>query len=261
MENYGLLTIVSGIVDEEGILENLRTYFQKDWNWQLKKLGEASYIIKFPPQKRVENLVVGTASLFYLNKGKAMASLKAWNGDIELVGMLEEVWVQITGIPPKWVDWWSIKDVVSSIGILLEVDWLALFASFFATARVRERCKNARRIPKERVFEMDGGCYVIQFKPEGVLQLSEKSEEEDDNDDDGGSDDDLLDDEIKEKDKRNVDHLKMGRRRNLERKISFLLRMQVVQCDQLEQEGVSLLKGSWILRLLSYKLKWRSLTV
>lgn len=91
MDNYGLLTIVSGVIDEEGILEDLRSYFLKDWNWQLKKSGDKSYIVKFPPQKRIENLVVGNASLFYLNKGKAMASLKPWNGDIEPVGHLEEV--------------------------------------------------------------------------------------------------------------------------------------------------------------------------
>lgn len=83
--------------------------------------------------------------MFYLNKGKIMASLKAWNGNIEPVGELKEVWVQIGGIPPKWVDWWSIKDVASNIGMLMEVDWPTLFSSFFSVARVRVRCKTPRR--------------------------------------------------------------------------------------------------------------------
>jgi hypothetical protein len=78
--------------------------------------------VRFPPAKRVENLVVGSASLFYLNKTRVMASLKSWNGDIEPISLLSEVWIQIRGIPPKWVDWWTIKDIASSLGMLVEVD-------------------------------------------------------------------------------------------------------------------------------------------
>lgn len=77
MDNYGLFSIVRGVIDEAGILENLRVLFDKDWNWHLKKTGDASYIVRFPPSKSVENLVIGSASLFYLNKGKVMASLKS----------------------------------------------------------------------------------------------------------------------------------------------------------------------------------------
>lgn len=84
------------------------------------------------------------------------------------MGELEKVWVQIRGILPKWVDWWSIKDVASSMGMLMEVDWLVLFSSFFSVARVRIRCKNPKKIPKQRVYKMDGGCYRISFKTEGV---------------------------------------------------------------------------------------------
>lgn len=49
--------------------------------------------------------------------------------------------MQIRGIPPKSVDWRSIKDVASSLGMLVKVDWPALFA----IARVRIKCKNPKR--------------------------------------------------------------------------------------------------------------------
>lgn len=104
MDNFGLFSIVQGVIDEEGILDNLRNLFDKEWNWQLKKAEENSYIVRFPPNKRVENLVVGSETMFYLKKNGVMASLKSWDGNIEPVGKLEEVWVQIRGMPPKWVD-------------------------------------------------------------------------------------------------------------------------------------------------------------
>lgn len=89
---------------------------------QLENTGEGKYIIRFPPDRRVEKLVKGKTTLFYLNKGVVVASLSVWNGDIEPLGTLTEVWVQITGIPPKWVDWNTLREVVSGIGMMVEVD-------------------------------------------------------------------------------------------------------------------------------------------
>jgi len=93
MDNFGVLSIVEGEMDEAGILENLRELFDKDWNWQLKKTDDTSYIVRFPPSRKVENFVIGKASLFQLNRPKVVASLSVWNGDVEPVGNLIEVWV------------------------------------------------------------------------------------------------------------------------------------------------------------------------
>lgn len=157
MDNFGLFSIVRGEMDEEEILENLRYLFGREWNWQLKKQEGDSYIVRFPPTKKVKSLVVGSASLFYLNKLGVMASLKAWNRDIEPIIILSKVWVQVRGIPPKWVDWWTIKDIASTIGLLEVVDWPTLFTSLFSVVRIRIKCKNPSKIPHERVYELGGG--------------------------------------------------------------------------------------------------------
>jgi hypothetical protein len=49
----GVFTIEEGDIDEEGILENLRELFEKD------------YIIRFPQHKKMESIVVGKASLSF----------------------------------------------------------------------------------------------------------------------------------------------------------------------------------------------------
>lgn len=135
--------------------------------------------MRFPPHKKVEDLVVGEATLFYLEGTNVLASRKPWNGDVEPIGRLEEVWVQIKGIPPKWTDWWTIKDVASSLGLLAEVDWTTLFSTFFSTARVKIKCKDPVKIPKERVYEMGCSCFLVTFTAEGVEQIDDLSGDND----------------------------------------------------------------------------------
>jgi hypothetical protein len=95
MDNIGVFTIEEGIIDEAGILENLKMLFDKDWNWQLRKT-EDIYNVRFPPHKKVENLIIGKKSLFNLNRSGVVASLRVWDGDVEPIGSLVDVWVQIT---------------------------------------------------------------------------------------------------------------------------------------------------------------------
>jgi hypothetical protein len=124
-----------------------------------------------------------------------LVSLSAWIGDIDPYDVLDEVWVQISGIPPKWSNWRTFNHVSSSLGRLLEVDWNSLFTSFFGMVRVNIACKDASRIPKKRVFEMKKKLYLIQFRVEGV---SGGKDGVDDNDgDDGNNDNDDLNDEDK----------------------------------------------------------------
>ena len=51
-----------------------------------------------------------------------MASLMVWNGDMEPISKLTKVWVQIRGIPPKWCDWVTVKQISSYMDMLVEVD-------------------------------------------------------------------------------------------------------------------------------------------
>jgi hypothetical protein len=120
-------------------------------------------------------------------------SLSAWTGDIDPYDVLDEVWVQISGIPPKWSNWKTFNQVDSSLGRLLEVDWNSLFASFFGMVRVKIAYKDASRVPKKRIFEMKKKLYLIQFRVEGVSGT--KSGGDDNDGDDSHNDNDDLNDE------------------------------------------------------------------
>jgi hypothetical protein len=102
----------------------------------------------------VDRIVINNISYFYMEKGTVMASLKVWIGNIEPVSRLTEVWVQVRGIPPKWCDWVTFRQVASTIGKLVEVDCHSLFASFFVMVRVKVKCRNPVKVPKKRLVEM-----------------------------------------------------------------------------------------------------------
>jgi hypothetical protein len=60
----------------------------------------------------------------------------------------------MSGIPPKWSNWRTFRQISSSLGKLLEVDWNSLFTSFFGMVRVKIACKDVSRIPKKKMDEM-----------------------------------------------------------------------------------------------------------
>ena len=126
-ENYGVFTVEEGYLGEEEIIRTLKQQVDKNWAWKLMRMDEFRFLAKFRPHIRVESKVLGEATYFYLKNNFIMASLKVWNGDIEPVGELMEAWVQIKGVPPKWSDWTTIKEIASTLGKLLEVDWQTLF--------------------------------------------------------------------------------------------------------------------------------------
>lgn len=138
-----------------------------------------------------------------------VASLRVWNGDAEPIGSIIDVWVQIKGIPPKWVDWHTVREVASSIGLMVEIDWQTLFNILFSLMRVKVQCKDPTKVPKKRVYVLNKGLYLIQFKTEGYEQSGNSTD-----DDSGGveelEEDDLLDDDPLDKTKEKEEEPKEG---------------------------------------------------
>jgi hypothetical protein len=98
-----------------------------------------------------------------------------------------------------------MREVASSLGRMVEVDWQTIFNSFFSTIRVRIQCKDPTRIPRRRIFVFNQQIYPISFKPEGFDQVDNPDGGSPDHD--GGveelendDDDDLLDDEPRDND-------------------------------------------------------------
>lgn len=49
LDNFGVLTIEQGDIEEAKIIDHLKNLFDDKWNWQFRKEDEYTYIIRFPP--------------------------------------------------------------------------------------------------------------------------------------------------------------------------------------------------------------------
>jgi hypothetical protein len=136
------------------------------------KMEEFTYVVKLTPHIKVESKILGKATFFYLKDDEVMASLRVWDGDIEPVGRLTKTWVQIRGVPPKWTNWITIKEIASSLGRLSEIDWQTLFSSLFRVVRIKINCKDPKMIPEKRVAEIDDNLFMLYFTVEGLEQES-----------------------------------------------------------------------------------------
>jgi hypothetical protein len=59
LENYAILTLEEGEIEESEIVDSLKRLFDSNWNWQLRELEEYNFFVRFPPTKRILDILVG----------------------------------------------------------------------------------------------------------------------------------------------------------------------------------------------------------
>lgn len=74
-DNYGVFIVEEGELSEEEILRLLKDRCDKEWNWKLVKLEEYRYLVKFPPYKRVESIILHTKEWRALALGRLLISI------------------------------------------------------------------------------------------------------------------------------------------------------------------------------------------
>lgn len=93
------------------------------------------------------------------------------------------------GIAPQWSDFSTFRQVGSTLGKLVEVDWNSLLTSYFEMVRIKIKCRDPKKISQARIMEFQDKLFVISFKTEGIQIEGSGGDEPYD-----GDDNDLLDD-------------------------------------------------------------------
>jgi len=78
----------------------LSEIYDKDWPWQIRELEKRNFLVRFPPNKKVAN--IKNYPSFNLRKEGVQVEVLEWIGDLKPYGDLQEVWIQMHGIPPRW---------------------------------------------------------------------------------------------------------------------------------------------------------------
>jgi hypothetical protein len=119
-------------------------------------LEDKKFLVRFPPHKRVTYLI--DLPSINLKEGndqeRVTVKIISWEGDLQNMGALEEVWVKIRGIPPRWCSWKVIAQIAKCLGLILDVDLGGIFKSFYEVVRVQLVVKNVAKIPEQRVVVM-----------------------------------------------------------------------------------------------------------
>jgi hypothetical protein len=120
---------------------------------------------RFPYAKAIDELA-HFGKLFMRTVPGAIISLEKWTSDIEPIGVMEESWFGIKGIPMKFRSKSTIYYATSFVGKPLALDMNCL--RNFSYARVKIGCQDLSLVLNTRIGEIKKGFYEFQYTRELV---------------------------------------------------------------------------------------------
>jgi hypothetical protein len=68
LDNYVVLTVEEGFIEEHEIVESLQKIFDQNWQWQLKEIEDFRYLVS-PPHKQLTSTLISDTTNFKMKKG------------------------------------------------------------------------------------------------------------------------------------------------------------------------------------------------
>jgi hypothetical protein len=158
-KNCGVVTIEEGAITKEELAAEFGNIYKTNWPWQIRELGDWSYLVKFPPHIPVEQ-VIGYPR-FGLSREGVTVNVCKWEDDPEPMEFLHEVWMQIRGLLPPWYEWNVIDQAVSVCGLLKEIEWQSVFRNCAEVVGVKIVCREPSKVPAGRLFNFHGKLFQL----------------------------------------------------------------------------------------------------
>ncbi|KAM0868635.1 hypothetical protein ACQ4PT_041180 [Festuca glaucescens] len=186
MDNVGIVVVKEGEITANELEQNFNEMWKVNWFWQIKQIDSKKFLVRFPPSKRIKELVE-YPSINLKKKGVVVYFIN-WEGEAEPFEEFQEVWVKIVGIPAKWLTWKTICQVSTALGVLVNIDWHGIFRSFYKEVRVKVSVRDKSKIPANKLFEMEQCFFLIDFSIESEWDAIDVDDDEDDPDQNNNED-------------------------------------------------------------------------
>jgi hypothetical protein len=102
LKNVGVISVTHGQISLKELETKMCETWDANWPWQVRQLEEKKFLVRFPPHRRVLDLIdIPSINLKEGNdRDRVTVKIISWEGELPEVGELEEIWVQIREIPP-----------------------------------------------------------------------------------------------------------------------------------------------------------------
>lgn len=192
MDNVGVVVIKEGEISADELEKCFIDMWKANWFWQIRQIGPKKFLVRFPPSKRIKDLVEYPS--INLKKDGVVIYFENWEGEAEPFEEFQEIWVKIYGIPAKWLTWKTVCQISTSLGVLVNIDWQGIFRSFYKEVRVKVAMREKSKIPTNKLFEMEQCFYLVNFVVENEVEAIDV-DEDDDEDPGQGNEGDTVDDD------------------------------------------------------------------
>jgi hypothetical protein len=178
MDNVGIVVVNEGSITESELEQNFCEMWKVNWFWQIRQIATGRFLVRFPPSKKIKELV-DYPSINLKKKGVNISFLN-WEGEAEPYEPFHEVWVNVEGIPFKWLTWKVIAQVASTLGVITNVDWPVVFKTFYKRIRILVAVRDISKIPTSKLYEMEQNFFCLRFAVEKPV-IEDLTKGDDDN--------------------------------------------------------------------------------
>jgi hypothetical protein len=88
LTNCGIVKIIKGDISMAELDHELSAILCKEWPWQIRELAPSIFLVRFPPQKKVTDII--SMPSFNLRKDGVQVEVMEWIGDLENFSELKE---------------------------------------------------------------------------------------------------------------------------------------------------------------------------
>ena len=99
LTNCVVVRVKTGQISLAELEVELSEIYCKEWPWKIRELEPGKFLVRFPSHKKVSG--IKSYPSFNLRKEGVQVEVLQWIGDLNPYVELQEVWIQILGIPPR----------------------------------------------------------------------------------------------------------------------------------------------------------------